>query len=116
MHFLESDWEIKNGERKLRSGVIPQPANFKKHEDDTATRKRKANPRYSADEPNLKQAKKLDFNNELEEARLEISRKELRNKAINVSKSKAHHDVRKSVQRRSNLCDRYYYNNYYYYL
>jgi len=76
---LESDWDIKNGERKLKIGVIPQPVSFKK-EDETATRKRKANPKYSTDElPAPKQAK-VNLNDELlKEARLEISKKEHEN-------------------------------------
>jgi cell shape-determining protein MreC len=72
---LESDWEIKNGERKLKIGVIPQPVSFKK-EDETATRKRKANPKYSTDESPAPKLEKDKLNDELLKARLEISRKE----------------------------------------
>ncbi|XP_059472800.1 uncharacterized protein LOC132195077 [Neocloeon triangulifer] len=44
-HFLDSDWELKDGKRKLRANVVPQPITFKK-EFDTVSRKRKPNPRY----------------------------------------------------------------------
>jgi hypothetical protein len=85
LHFLESDWEIKNGERKLKAGVIPQPVRFKK-EDETPTRKRKPNSKYSSDEPHLpKQAKDevSHLRNELREAKLEIAKKEFENSQLN---------------------------------